>query len=133
MSLNTITAQRYFTQEHDWIDFKGAVADVGVGKFKLTGFKAIDKIVFADISGYIEAGQLIASVYYKDYQIDLNMPVAGKIAELNGLLVNGEMNRLLPDGACWLVRIIPAKPYDRNGLVPPKEYGMNGKNKHAKS
>lgn len=131
---STITEQRYFTHDHDWIDFKGAIADVGVGKFKLTGFKAIDKIVFADVSGFLHAGELIASIYYRDYKVDLKMPIAGKISEFNSSLLNGTADCLLQSyGACWIVKVIPAQPYERKGLIPPKEYQMNGKSKHAKS
>lgn len=130
---NAITGQRYFTHDHDWVDFKGSVADVGVGKFKLTGFKAIDKIVFGDVTGFLEQGAVIATIHYNDYCVELKMPVAGKISELNSALINGELNCLLQsDHSCWIARVIPAQPYERKGLVPPKEYAMNGKSKHAK-
>ena len=124
----TVAEQRYFTQDHDWIDFKGAIADIGVSAFKLTGFKAIDKIEFANVSGFMEAGDLIASIYYTDYCIELRMPVAGKIAEINGSLITGDLSPLLQcNGACWIARIIPAQLYERKGLVLPEEYRMNGR------
>ncbi|MEX6689832.1 hypothetical protein QTN47_20160 [Danxiaibacter flavus] len=131
---NAVTGQHYFTQDHDWVEFKGAVADIGVSAFKLTGFKAIDKIEFANVSGFMQPGDLIASIYYKDYCIELRMPIAGKIAEINSLLLTEEASALLQsNGTCWIARIIPAQPYERKGLVLPEEYRMNGKSKYAKA
>ncbi|SEN98147.1 hypothetical protein SAMN05660816_01801 [Niastella yeongjuensis] len=41
---NTIKRNLYYTNDHEWIDFQGVVAYVGVCRFKLSGFKEIHKI-----------------------------------------------------------------------------------------
>ncbi|MFL9484856.1 hypothetical protein ACI6Q2_18875 [Chitinophagaceae bacterium LWZ2-11] len=131
MSAKTIAKDRYFTKDHEWIDFQGSVAYVGIGNFKLTGFKQIQQINFNDPFGFKSRGEIIATVKYNDYLIEVQMPVNGKIVELNKDLLSDNLNVLLQhaEDNCWIARIIPSEPYERKGLIPPKDYRMNRKSK----
>jgi glycine cleavage system H protein len=124
----------YFTRYHEWIDFQGAVAYTGVGAFKLLGFKEVHEIVFGELSGFKNCGDLIATIRYKDYRVKACMPVDGKILKLNEVLFTGNQKILLqyPETSGWIALISPSRPYDRNGLLLPKEYQMGGKIKHTK-
>ena len=42
---------RYFTNDHEWIDFQGNVAYTGICGFKLIGIKEIHQIVFNEPLG----------------------------------------------------------------------------------
>jgi len=119
----------YYTTDHEWIDFQGAVAYVGVCTFKLTGFKEIQLIKFKNLAGYKKQGDILISVKYTDYLIDVCMPVDGEITEVNEVLISGDKNVLLQhaEGAAWVVKINPAQPYDRTGLLLPNEYQMRSK------
>jgi glycine cleavage system H protein len=131
---NTPKRDLYYTKDHEWVDFQGSVAYVGVCAFKLTGFKEVEEIVQHDLSGFKKQGETIATIRYIDYQVDVHMPVDGKILEVNDVLTDNR-NLLLqqPENNGWIVLIIPAQPYERKGLLLPKEYQMNGKSKYAKS
>ena len=124
----------YFTNEHEWIDFKGTVAYIGVCAFKLTGFKAIHNLSFAEPSGFLKQGEVIATISYGDYLVEVLMPIDGKLQQINEELITGNKNILLEhdEGSNWIALINPALPYDRKGLLLPKEYRMNGKGKNAK-
>jgi glycine cleavage system H protein len=124
----------YFTKDHEWIDFRGSVAYVGICGFKLLGFKEIDQIIFHEPSGFKDRGEIIATIRYKDYQVKAHLPVECKIIEINYELVNGNQNLLLtfPETVGWIAKIAPSQPYDRRDLLLLKEYQLNGKDKYAK-
>lgn len=124
----------YYTADHEWIDFQGSVAYTGVCQFKLLGFKEVHQIGFRETSGFTKKGEVIAVIKYKDYQIEAHMPVDGKIIRVNEALQTGDPNLLLryAENSGWIAAIIPSQPYERTGLLLPKQYQMNGKGKHAK-
>lgn len=124
----------YYTKDHEWIDFQGSVAYVGICVFKLTGFKQVQEIVFKDPSGFKKQGEIIATLRYNDYLIEAHMPVDGKVVKFNEKLVSGNPNILLDcaETTGWIALIVPAQPYERKDLLLPKQYQMNGKSKYAK-
>lgn len=124
----------YFTNDHEWIDFQGAIAFTGICAFKLLGFKEVQEIRYHDPEGFMKKGEVIATIRYNDYQIEAHMPVDGKVLQLNNELRSGNQNLLLlqPESNGWIARIAPSQPYERKGLMLHKEYQLNGKGKHAK-
>ena len=125
---------RYYTKDHEWIDFQGYVAYAGICIFKLTGFKQVQEIVFKDPSGFKKQGEIIATLRYNDYLIEAHIPVDGKVVKFNEKLVSGNPNILLDcaETTGWIALIVPAQPYERKDLLLPKQYQMNGKSKYAK-
>lgn len=135
--MNTQPAERrdqYFTKDHEWIDFQGTVAYIGICKFKLTGFKQIQELKFIDASGFKKQGEVIATVRYNDYLVEIHMPVDGKVLQLNEKLVNGNPNILLDcaESSGWVASIVPALPHERKDLLIPKQYQMNSRSKWTK-
>lgn len=114
----------YYTYDHEWIDFQGSVAYVGVCHFKLSGFKEIQQIIFAEISELINQGEVIASIKFDDYLVLVHMPVAGRIISFNDMLLTEEKSMLLqqPEDNGWIALIVPAQLTKRTGLQSPEEY-----------
>lgn len=125
---------QYYTKDHEWIDFQGTVAYIGICKFKLTGFKQIQEISFNEPAGFKKQGEVIATVKYNDYLIEAHMPVDGKVLQVNERLVTGNPNILIDysESSAWIALIIPFLPHERKDLLLPKQYQMNGKSKYAK-
>lgn len=123
----------YYTHDHEWIEFQGAVAYVGICPFKLTGFKEIQEIKFTEISGFKKQGEVIATVKYNDYEIEAHMPVDGKLVEVNEKLVNGDQNDLLknPENIGWIALIVPSQPEERKDLLLSGQYLANYKSNYA--
>jgi glycine cleavage system H protein len=116
----------YYTGDHEWIDFQGTVAYVGVCHFKLTGFREIDSLKVNEAGGFKQKGEAIATVRYKEYLIDVNMPVDGKIIDVNETLLDDPQNLLSnAETGGWIVKIIPRKPYERRELIMPDRYRLN--------
>jgi glycine cleavage system H protein len=120
----TGSKELYFTDDHEWIDFQGRVAYMGVSGFKLTGFKDIQQINFRQDLGTISRGESIATIHYHEYQIDVHMPVDGKVVEINEKLAGPEKHKLLqdPESRGWIALIIPDNPRDRKDLIRAGEY-----------
>ena len=116
----------YYTDDHEWIDFQGSVAYIGVCKFKLTGFYQIHKTVFKPIVGLYKMGDVIGSLSYNDYTISVHMPVNGRIKEINEALLSGNKNILIeqPESNGWVALIIPSSHHDTNGLLSSENYRM---------
>jgi glycine cleavage system H protein len=116
----------YFTGDHEWIDFQGSVAYTGFCPFKLKGIKAIEKIDYAEGGTLFKANDVIGSIYYAEYKIDLHIPVAGRVLSFNDALTSGNQNLLLeqPENNGWFALIVPSSPYDRNGLLMSEQYRM---------
>ena len=124
----------YYTKDHEWIDFQGTVAYIGVCHFKLLGFKEIHNVKFKGVPGFKKQGEVIAIIKYNDYQIEAHMPVDGKVVEVNETFFSSNPNLLLQhaESAGWIALIVPSQPYERKDLLLPKQYQMNGKGKYAK-
>lgn len=131
---NSAKKDLYYTYDHEWVDFQGSVAYTGVCNFKLTGFKEIEKITFKGNDGFLKQGDTIALIKYKDYIVEVHMPVNGKILQVNELLLGDNKNILVqePENGGWVALIVPSLPYDRTGLIISKHYQMNMKDKYAK-
>jgi len=124
----------YYTHDHEWIDFQGSVAYVGVCHFKLLGFKEVHQITFFDLLEFKKKGEVIATIRYNDYQIEAHMPVDGKVIQVNDALTPENSSLLLQQTETngWIALIVPSQPNDRKELLLPREYQSNGKNKYAK-
>lgn len=122
------------TNDHEWIDFKGAVAYTGNCSFKLIWIKEIHQIVFNETLSFKKKEEVIATICYNDYKIKVYMPVDGKVLQINETILTGKRNILLPQpvGDGWSSLIVPPRPYKRNDLLLPKPYQINGKSKYAR-
>jgi glycine cleavage system H protein len=130
----SIKKDLYYTSDYEWIDFQGTVAYVGICAFKLIGIKEIQKIIFNEPLGFKKKDEVIATIYYNDYRIKVHMPVDGKILQINEIVSSSQKNIILqePEANGWIALIVPVRPYDRDGLLLPKQYQMDGKSKYAK-
>ena len=117
----------YYTHDHEWIDYQGSVAYVGVGAFKLKGILQVEEIVFSNNEGSKKKGDIIATLLYDDYQILVHMPVDGKVIGLNEVLLSGDRHLLLrqPEKNGWIALIVPDNPKERQGLILPDQYKFN--------
>lgn len=116
----------YYTNDHEWIDFQGSVAYVGICRFKLKGIREVEQIVFAINEGVKEQGEMIAAIQYDDYEVEVHMPVNGKVISINEALLSGDRKILLeqPEYNGWVALIVPDKIQERTGLMTPEQYTL---------
>jgi len=125
----TLERELFYTDDHEWIDFQGSVAYSGVCSFKLKGIKSIERIDFAENSTVYDAGDIIGSIYYADYKIDIHIPVTGRIHSFNEQILAGNNDLLLqqPENNGWFALIAPLLPCDRKGLLISQYYQMKNR------
>jgi glycine cleavage system H protein len=133
-SKRSTDTDQYYTKDHEWIDFQGIVAFIGICKFKLTGFKQIQSITFNEATGYKKQGDVIATIVYEDYKIEAHMPVDGKILQVNSKLVTGNLDILLDcsESSAWIALIEASDPMERNDLLLSNQYKMSVQSAYAK-
>jgi glycine cleavage system H lipoate-binding protein len=109
----------YYTSDYEWIEFQGSVAYISICPFKLSGIKEIEKIEFLNKDISKKSGEVIATILYDDYKIDVHMPVSGKILSVNEAILSGNENIVLrePENSGFIALIVPSYPYDREGLI----------------
>jgi glycine cleavage system H protein len=119
-----IKSNLYYTDDHEWIDFQGSIAYVGVCDFKLSGFKEIQQIIFVENSDLVNRGEVIARIKYDDYLVFMHMPVAGRIISFNDILLTDEKGILLqqPEKNGWIALVVPGELNNKTGLLPPEKY-----------
>lgn len=121
----------YYTQDHEWIDFQGSVAYIGISGFKLTGFRAIEQIDWMDTTGFISKDTPLAKLTYNDYIVYLHMPVDGKVMDLNESYLKAEPAEIFQAliNETWIALIAPEKPYERKNLLQLDQYNLKRKSR----
>lgn len=119
----------YYTTRHEWIDYNGHNAFVGVCKNKLSGMRNIQSATFCDVSAHKEKGAIIATFYAGHTLIEVCMPVDGRIIDFNvKLLTNPALILSNDQESIWIVKISPNAPYKRDGLLQSHQYTALKKN-----
>lgn len=114
----------YYTTSHDWIDFQGSVAYIGVGLLKLKEISQVQQLLFEEKPGFSKQDEVIARLECGNGTVPIHMPVDGKIISINEVLLGGDYQLLIdqPENNGWLALIVPSKPYERAGLMQPEQY-----------
>jgi glycine cleavage system H protein len=114
----------YYTKDHEWIDFQGALAYVGLSNFKLLGFKTIHEVDMKEPLQFAPKGVVLLSVRYNDWWIDLHMPVDGRVVRLNRIFLMNNLDQIAEHmrHSRWIVSIAPDRPTDRSALLSFSQY-----------
>lgn len=97
---------RYYTDEHEWIDFDGTIATVGITDYAQS---QLGDIVFAEVPAVgviLKKGGDAAVVESVKAASDIYAPVSGTVVEGNDLL--GDDPALAnsdPEGAGWFFKL----------------------------
>lgn len=119
----------YYTHDHEWIDFQGSVAYVGVGAFKLTGIRKIQRVEFAGCGDRIKAEDVLTTIFSVEYKITIHMPVDAEVLCYNEQLSGDNREILLqqPEKNGWIAFIFPISSVDRKDLLLPEQYLLKNK------
>ncbi len=123
--MNATRDNLFYTKDHDWILFTGAVAYIGVANFKLTGIPMIDDI---SLFGYktgdlVHEGTLLLNIHYREYVIPVNAPTTCTFLRMNIIIDNGSWDLITddPEGKGWLFRVEP-RLEENSHLLHPTTY-----------
>lgn len=112
-----------YTSEHEWIRVEADEAYVGITDYAQS---ELGEIVFLDVDTVGETigqGQVFGSIEAVKTVSDLNMPVSGKILELNNNLNDSpELVNNDPYGEGWIIKISVKDPEELNNLLDAAAY-----------
>jgi|GEM_PF-293208 len=119
----TVPSTLKYSKDHLWVDIKGDEAIVGITDYAQ---KTLDTFVHIEISEEdttIDRNQAFGKIEAQKVVSTLNMPFAGKILEVNELVVdNPETINNDPYGKGWIIRIKIARPEEISLLMDSEQY-----------
>ncbi len=122
----------YYTSEHEWIEYCGHNALVGICKSKLSGANEIQSAAFCHVLSNLERGKVVATFYYGRSSFEVYMPVDGKVTDINKKLLENPSLLLNDEGeSTWILKISPNAPYKRDGLLQAHQHKSIKKKGHG--
>ena len=114
---------RFFTQDHEWIDFDGSAATVGITHYAQ---EQLGDIVFAEVPAdgmTLSKGGDAAVVESVKAASDVYAPVSGTVTHGNAKL--GDDPSLInsdPEGEGWFFKLTLSNPSELDGLMDADAY-----------
>ncbi len=102
--MNTPDDRRY-TASHEWVRLEGGLAVVGITEFAVQAIKDVVFLELPEQGRELQAGKPFGVVESVKAVFDLNSPVDGPVAEVNGKAVEDLELLKDPYGAGWLLKV----------------------------
>ncbi|HEY0679046.1 MAG TPA: hypothetical protein VGD17_12215 [Chitinophagaceae bacterium] len=120
----TVKRDLYYTLDHEWIDFQGSVAYVGICQQKLSRINGIQQVKLEESAGFLKKGEVLCTLQHEEKTVKVHMPVDGKIMRINEELLENMDKEMLQHTKSngWIALIVPSLPYMRTGLLPTSQY-----------
>ena len=113
----------YFTHDHLWVRFQGAVAYIGLTDFFQRKAGNIMNVSLYGIDGTIEQFECFAIIDSRREINRLKMPVEGKTIETNiNIITTPSLINRSPMEEGWLIKIAVISPPEIFNLMTPMEY-----------
>jgi glycine cleavage system H protein len=113
-------ANYYFTREHEWVNFNGDIAWVGLTELALQELGIILKIEITSLGQFLKKEQVFGRVQSERYLTKLIMPFNGTVTEVNTDLFNN-INEVYFHNH-WLVKLKISQPVDKSNLFSLDQY-----------
>ena len=116
-------AEKRFTKDHEWVERDGDVVTVGITEYAQSSLGDIVFVELPEIGREVAAGDSIAVVESVKAASDIYAPLAGKIVEVNGAIVDDPaMVNRDPQGEAWFFRMEPAAIGEVDALMDEIAY-----------
>jgi glycine cleavage system H protein len=120
-----------YTKDHEWITNRSGKAEVGITAFAVDQLGDIVHIELPDVGQSFGAGESFGTVESTKTVSDLNMPLAGKIVEVNkAVLDKPESLQENAYGKGWLVKVEITSAGATGELMDATAYGKFIKDQH---
>lgn len=113
-----------YTEEHEWLKIEDdGVVTVGITDFAQDHLGDLVYVQLPDVGNQVEKGEEVAVIESVKTASEINMPVAGVITEINGLLADepGKINED-PMGAGWFFKFQASDVTELEGLLDEAGY-----------
>jgi glycine cleavage system H protein len=113
-----------YTNSDEWLSVDGKIATMGITDYAQD---QLSDVVFVEITvekgDTLKKSEHVATVESVKAAADVNVPVAGKVLEINEPLANTpELVNSDPYGKAWMIKFEIADAADLNSLMDAKAY-----------
>ncbi len=121
--MNIPTGYKYSNTD-EWVKTEGNIATIGVSDFAQ---EQLSDVVFVEIAvslnDNVKKGALLGTVESVKAASDINLPISGKVVEINEALSDTpELVNTEPYTKAWMVKIEMSNPAELNDLMDDKAY-----------
>ncbi len=116
-------SDRLYTKEHEWVKFDARSAVVGITDYAQSSLGDIVYVEMPKPGATFERGNPIGVVESVKAVSDIYAPVSGTVTEVNAAVEEDQTKvNSDPFGEGWLVKLNPADPADKSGLMDAAAY-----------
>lgn len=115
-------AKYRYTKEHEWIEFDGSSATVGITDYAQS---SLGDIVFVDLprpGAVLERGKVFGSVESVKAVSDIYAPASGAVTAVNEELTSAPEKINADAHAAWLLKMTLSDPSELAGLLDAAAY-----------
>ena len=116
-------AQRYYTEDHEWLDVEGHIATVGITQHACDQLGDLAFVELPDVGTSAAKGDDVAVVESIKAASDIYMPLSGEIVEVNAPMADD--CTILSDGpesTGWIWKMKLSDPSELDGLMDAAAY-----------
>jgi len=115
-------SDRHYTKEHEWISVSGTTARIGITDYAQEQLGDVVFVELPEVGQMFEPAAQFGSIESVKAVSDLFCPMAGKVTEVNGALVDHpEAVNADPHGT-WLIAVELRDPEQVSGLLDAASY-----------
>lgn len=112
-----------YTKEHEYVREEGDVVVIGISDYAQGELGDIVFIELPEPGATFQAGDTFGTIEAVKAVSDLYAPIAGEIVEVNSALDNDPAAvNTDPYGAGWMIKMRPADPSARDGVMDAAAY-----------
>ena len=115
-------SQRYFTEDHEWVEVNDNIASIGISSHAVDELGEIVFVELPNVGSVIEKSDEFASVESVKTVSGIYSPISGEIIEVNSSIVDSpEVINNSPYESGWLVKVKSAS-FDSDDLMDESAY-----------
>jgi glycine cleavage system H protein len=113
-----------YSKTDEWVKVDGNVATIGITDYAQD---QLSDVVFVEVNAgvgeNVKKGTVFATIESVKAAADVNLPVSGKVTEVNEALPEKpELVNQDPYGQAWLLKVQLSDPLDTDGLMDADAY-----------
>lgn len=112
-----------YTKSDEWVKIDGGIAIIGVSDYAQDALSDVVYVELPQVGDTFKAGQSFGTVESVKAASDVNMPISGKITEVNKALEDAtETVNKDPYGDGWFIKVQPSEPSEIHKLMDASAY-----------
>ncbi len=113
---------RYYTEDHEWVEFNDSIATVGISSYAVDELGEIVFVELPDVGISVEKGSEFASVESVKTVSGIYSPIDGEITAINESIVDTpELINQSPYDQGWLIKV-DSKTVEKDDLMDESSY-----------